>query len=327
LDDPVRFSVIVPTHDRHAALRRCLAGLVTAERPREGFEVLVVDDGSRTPVGPFDRGIEQALRLRILRRSQGGPGAARNTGAAEARGPVLVFTADDCVPARDWLMRLAERTEAAPEHLVGGSIENGLPNDLFATCNHRIIEYLYEVFNADPDQARFFTPNNMALPARGFARIGGFDESIGSTGEDRDLCHRWHRAGMPMCWASEAVVRHEHPQSLFGFLRQQYAYGRGSGRFHARRHHDAGERTPLIPEKPSFYARLVLHPLDRERSRRAALESSVVGLAQFAIWLGVLRERLLPSPFDPADRTRNPGADRTKGLAPSASGDAPDENR
>src|SRR2546429_8449747 len=45
-------------------------------------------------------------------------GAARNTGAAQARGQFLVFTDEDCAPVPNWLRALAARL--APGRAIGG---------------------------------------------------------------------------------------------------------------------------------------------------------------------------------------------------------------
>jgi hypothetical protein len=43
-------SLIVPTYGRPASLRRCLGSVAAQEYPRDSFEVIVDDDGSRRPV-------------------------------------------------------------------------------------------------------------------------------------------------------------------------------------------------------------------------------------------------------------------------------------
>ncbi len=51
------FSIIVPTYNRLRQLSACVQSLTCLDYPRDRFEVIVVDDGSKTPpkavVAPF----------------------------------------------------------------------------------------------------------------------------------------------------------------------------------------------------------------------------------------------------------------------------------
>ncbi|GGI06077.1 glycosyltransferase family 2 protein [Egicoccus halophilus] len=83
-------SIVVPTRDRHELLRAAVDSAL-AQTLRDEVEVVVVDDGSRTPVDlPHDP------RLRIVRheRSTGGA-AARNAGTTAATGRLVAYLDDD----------------------------------------------------------------------------------------------------------------------------------------------------------------------------------------------------------------------------------------
>jgi hypothetical protein len=84
-------SVVIPTKDRPHLLREAVDSALA--QTEEDLEVVVVDDGSRTPVTvPADR------RVRLVRHGEGrGNAAARNTGLAEARGRWLTCLDDDDV--------------------------------------------------------------------------------------------------------------------------------------------------------------------------------------------------------------------------------------
>jgi glycosyltransferase involved in cell wall biosynthesis len=89
----LRVSVIIPLYNKAPYIDRALDSAV-AQTFRD-FEVIVVDDGS-TDEGA--RLVEEYGdgRVRLLRQSNAGPGAARNRGIAEARGEFLAFLdADD----------------------------------------------------------------------------------------------------------------------------------------------------------------------------------------------------------------------------------------
>src|SRR5262245_19683629 len=112
-------SVVIPTYNRPSQLTQCLEGLSALTYPHTGFEVIIVDDGSPTDLTTVIARFRDRLDLTLLRQPRGGPGAARNAGAAVARGGILAFLDDDCCPAKDWLLRLAAYfdldTDRSPE--------------------------------------------------------------------------------------------------------------------------------------------------------------------------------------------------------------------
>lgn len=286
--DRPRFSVIVPTFGRPERLACCLQSIDAMHYPRDRFEVIVADDGSPEPVEPAARAAGVAAHLIVLRQPNAGSGAARNLAARAATGDYLAFTADDCTPRPDWLDRFAAAfaRDGWDQRLLGGHIDHALPGNICSTASHLLIDYLGRVFNHDPQRPTFFTPNNMAVHTRSFLDAGGFDATIGPTGEDREFCARWLRQGRAMGLVSDAAVSHAHPLTLAGFIRQQYAYGVGSARFRKRL------PTPIaaVPEPLAFYAHLVAHPLRAERGARAAALAGLMIISQLANAAGVLRE-------------------------------------
>lgn len=256
-------SIVVPTHGRPAELGACLDALARLDYPRDRLEVIVVDDGGEQPVAPIVEGVRGSLDVLLLRQGRRGPAGARNAGAERARGELLAFTDDDCRPAPDWLQRLAAAHVAAPDAALGGHTHNELADNPYATVSQLIIDAGYARHNGDRGDARFFTTNNLAVPAAGFWELGGFDPGF-RTSEDRDFCDRWRAAGRRMRYLPEAVVHHAHRLTFRSFCRQHFAYGRGARRFHREHARRAGKRVPI---EPSFY--LGLH-LRAWRSRRPA---------------------------------------------------------
>ena len=280
------FSIIIPTYNRPAQLEHCLEALVRLEYPRERFEVIVVDDGSVLPIGDVIASFRPSLDLSVLAMSNGGPGAARNRGAAQARGTYLAFTDDDCIPASGWLQALDRRATSVPGAMLGGRTINALPGNLCSVLSQLVVEVAYACANADPDDARFFASNNLVVPADGFRRLGGFDPGF-TTAEDRDLCARWRRRGGRLVYTPEALVCHAHQLTLRGLWRQHFAYGRGAYRFHRR--HGRGWRFDIDRR---FYRDLAGRPFREERGQRAARLAVLLAVQQAANAAGFLAEML-----------------------------------
>jgi GT2 family glycosyltransferase len=243
-----RFSVIVPSRDRPEALERCLKALALLDYPHDDFEVVVVDNRSKTPPSELVERFSARLRVRLLEESRPGPAAARNAGAAAAEGRLLAFTDDDCEPAPGWLVNLERRLTSDSSSLVGGSILNALPRNPYSCASQAVMDAVYEHYNSTPTAARFLVSNNMALPAALFRELGGFDTSFPRAGgEDREFCYRCERQGTPMIYAPDAVVAHAHHLTLRSLWQQHFRYGRGTRIFHVSRRAAGGGRVRVEP--------------------------------------------------------------------------------
>jgi glycosyltransferase involved in cell wall biosynthesis len=231
--DARTFTVVVPTYRRPLALEACLNALAAVDYPRERFEVVVVDDGSPEPPVAVVEQAAAGLDARLVVQANAGPAAARNRGAAVARGDFLAFTDDDCRPASDWLTAMNGRLAGAPDDAVGGRTRNALVHNAYAATSHLIVDLVYAYYNRGPAGARFLASNNLALRAERFHAVGGFDESFpAAAAEDREFCARWLASGRRVVYAPEAVVSHAHSLDLRGFLKQHFNYGRGACRYH-----------------------------------------------------------------------------------------------
>jgi len=285
-----QFSIIIPTRSRPDPLAACLDSLERLQFERDRFEVIVVDDAGHIPLDEIVSA-HRGVSARLIRQPPGGPAAARDAGAAQARGEFLAFTDDDCAPAPDWLTALATRLALTPDHAVGGRTVNALPDNPYSAASQNLVTYFSAHFNSDPDDARFFASNNFAAPAESFRAMGGFGKFLPFAGaEDRDFCDRWRSRGYRMSYAPEAVAHHAHALNFRSFWRQHYNYGRGA--FHYRR---SRGRRPESFEPLSFYLNLIRYPLAHSRaSREAAAGVMLMIVSQAATAAGFARERFAP---------------------------------
>lgn len=274
-------SIIIPTYERPKRLAVCLKALGGLDYPRERFEVIVVDDGSRRPPEAVVAEFNGNFDVMLLTQAHAGPATARNTGAAQAKGDILAFTDDDCEPAVDWLQTLAKRFTATSNCAIGGRALNGLPDNPFSSASQMLIDYLYNYYNSVPYKARFITSNNLALPAVLFRAIEGFDTNFPyAAGEDRELCDRWLHHGFDMIYAPEVVVRHSHFLRFQTFYKQHFNYGRAAFYFHklrakrGRRHFKA--------EPLRFYFDLLRYPFLCMQPIKSILFAMLLLLSQTA---------------------------------------------
>jgi glycosyltransferase involved in cell wall biosynthesis len=283
------FSIIVPTFNRPFALAHCLQSLAHLDYPRNRFEVIVVDDGSKSSTEAIVSSFCNQLNLTLITQAHSGPAIARNKGAKHAKGQLFAFTDDDCSPAADWLKTLAVRSKESPDSMIGGQTLNVLLHNPYSTASDLLIRYLYAYYNVNPDQARFFTSNNIALPKDCFRRIGGFDKLFRRAGaEDREFCERWLRHGFRMTYAPEALIYHAHPLRLHSFCRQQFNYGCGAFRFHQLRARLGLQHLKI--ESLSFYVNMVRYPLSEIWGPKKYLLLALIILSQGANAIGFFWE-------------------------------------
>ena len=82
-------SIIIPYHNRPVKLKRCLNSIF--QQTYQDFEILIIDDYSKTPLQ-----LEVDNRVRILRnRKNLGPGLSRNVGLDNAKGEYIAFLDSD----------------------------------------------------------------------------------------------------------------------------------------------------------------------------------------------------------------------------------------
>ena len=128
-------SVVIPTYNRRPILEKALLALEDQrlEPPLEGYEVVVVDDGSTDGTAAWLR--QEADRfphVRLIEQDHGGPAEGRNRGVDHARGDVIVFIDSDLVVTPSFLLcharaRDAQRDQDNNEFIFHGrSLRQGL---------------------------------------------------------------------------------------------------------------------------------------------------------------------------------------------------------
>lgn len=285
---PAAVSVVVPTFDRPAAVRRCLGSLLAQQLPAGAhLEVLVVDDGSAAPLALDTPPRGGAVTLRVIRQDNQGPAAARNTGLRAAAGALVAFIDDDCEATPTWIAALLAAAARHPGSGLGGRVVNALAGNRCAEASQLLVTFLCEYY-ARQDGARFFTSNNLAFPREALLAAGGFDvRYTRAAGEDRELCDRWVDGGRRLVAVPEAVIRHAHDLTLATFCGQHVAYGRGAWGFREARARRSG--APVRVEPWTFYRDLLLYPVRRHGWRGLPM-AGLLAVAQTANVIGFLAE-------------------------------------
>lgn len=208
-------SVIIPAYNGGWVLRRAVEALQAQDADPDRFEVVIVDDGSTD--GSAD-GLEDgrgSVPIRVLRQANRGRAAARNLGAAEARGRALLFLDADI-----WAMPGLVSAHLA-HHAGGGAL--GVQGRSLTHRDSLTAMYM-RACNVMPDvtirRREGLSPyhvitRNFSVDADVFRRVGGFDEGFQGYGwEDIELAFRLVRHGVTLRYEHTALAYHYHIQTL-----------------------------------------------------------------------------------------------------------------
>ena len=198
-------SVIVPVYNGGADFARCLDALL-ASPPAPGWELIVVDDGST------DRSAATAHAAGALVVSspgpRGGPGAARNAGAAVARGEFLFFVDADVLVRPDTIARVVEafRAEPAIAALFGSYDDAPAARNVVSQYKNLFHHYVHQTSRRE---ATTFWAGCGAIRRAVFEELGGFDPAYDRPSiEDIELGYRLTRAGHRVRLCHDLQVTH-----------------------------------------------------------------------------------------------------------------------
>jgi glycosyltransferase involved in cell wall biosynthesis len=204
-----RVSVIIPTYNRAAMVTEAVAS-VAAQTYRD-LEILVVDDGSTDGTGAALAAWPQVRLLRHATRR--GVAAARNRGAAAARGEWLAFLDSDDLWLPDKLARQMAYLEERPGLFLCQTDETWVRRGVRVNkpLSHR--KAAGRIFLPSLQRC-LISPSAVILPRRLLSDHGGFDATLPAA-EDYDLWLRltWrHEVGL----VDEPLVikRGGHPDQL-----------------------------------------------------------------------------------------------------------------
>ena len=218
-------SVIVTTHNRPAALRRAISALAAQDDGTPPFELIVVNDGR--PLATPDW-------VRLIDTGGVGTAAARNAGAAAARGPLLLFLDDDVVAGPDLVLRHAEAHRGGERAVIGHCTPRPRTSNLTSLG---AVNWWEDHFRAKRDAVAMtfvdVLSGNMSVSRETFEQLGGFDPALGRR-EDWDWGIRLLEAGVEAVYEPWARADHEFSLTAGRAIEAARRHGRSDARLIAR---------------------------------------------------------------------------------------------
>ncbi|OAB63327.1 family 2 glycosyl transferase [Leptolyngbya valderiana BDU 20041] len=207
------FSIVVPTYNRLPILQKCLQAIAHQQFPQnsivEGYEVIVVDDGSTDDT--WDWLAANAARfphIKRFRQENSGPAAARNLGLERAIGDTIVFIDSDLVVTDTFLQSHAEGLQRGQQQLghdrlfTYGAVINTSNFDDPTSEPYKLTDF----------SAAYFATGNVAIARRWLDEAGPFDTRFRQYGwEDLELGVRLKKLGVKLVKCPEAAGYHWNP--------------------------------------------------------------------------------------------------------------------
>jgi len=224
-------SIIIVNYNTKALLADCLASVFAAAAPKNGLEVIVVDNASSDGSQAMVAGQFKQVKL-VRNKANLGFARANNEGYKVARGKYLLFLNSDTVVKRYSLVKPLKFLKNHPK--VGAvTIKLILGDGTLDIDNHRGFPTPWASFTHFSGLSRLFPHSIIAnpyhlglkklnrihaipvaagsfllLPAKLFDQIGRWDESYFFYGEDIDLCYRINEAGYKIIYYPKVSTLH-----------------------------------------------------------------------------------------------------------------------
>lgn len=217
-------SVVIPVKNGGAALHVQLSAMA-AQQVSVPWELVVVDngstDGTQAAVADWIAAHPHVDARLVDGSARRGVAGARNLGASEAMGELLLYCDADDEADPLWAQTLIDALATAP--MVSGKLA------LERLNTPALLRQRANVLPANPGRAYgrgFAISANVAIRRSVFDEVGGCNEALQSCGEDVDLSWRVQALGHAIAYVPEAVMHYRLRPDTRSFMRQQYLYGR-----------------------------------------------------------------------------------------------------
>ena len=223
----MKISLIIPVYNRPQETEELLESL--SRQSRRDFEVVIVEDGSApelTSATVVER-FRDRLDILYITQPNGGPAAARNTGAAGAHGDFFVIMDSDCIVPPEYFERVYAELESHDIEFFGGPDSA----DANFTPLQKAVSYsMTSLFTTGGIRGNKlsldnYTPRsfNLGISRRLYESVGGFSDM--RIGEDIDFSLRVKATGTRAVFLPQAAVYHKRRTSIRLFFKQVFIFG------------------------------------------------------------------------------------------------------
>lgn len=220
------FSIVVPVYNRPDEVAELLESLT--HQTDKGFEVLIIEDGSKIPCEEVCKQYEKQLDLHYYFKPNSGRSETRNYGIERAAGDWFIIYDSDVIVPPHYIATVRAELAKNPVDCYGGpDAADDSFSDVQKAINYSMTSVMTTggIRGATKDKAKFSPRSfNMGISRKCFETVGGYKNMIG---EDIDLSIRIQQAGFKTTLIPDAYVYHKRRVSLKKFFGQVNTFGKG----------------------------------------------------------------------------------------------------
>jgi glycosyltransferase involved in cell wall biosynthesis len=213
LNENPKLTVIIPTYNRSAVLKKCLDALTIQTLSADLYEIVVADDGSSDDTRQtVERcAADSPEPISYLWQCNAGQNAARNLAITEARGQLLLFINDDTIVTATMLAEHVQTHQGYPDESVAVlgrvTVSPRVPYSMFSKIH---LDALYALWRGKKElDWRAFYTCNISVKKSFLIKYGLFEASI-RYNDDVELGERLSHFGLRIINNSHTIGYHYH---------------------------------------------------------------------------------------------------------------------
>ena len=214
----MKISIVIPVYNASLTLKECLDAIFNSNY--KNFEVIIVSDNSS------DNSVEIAkqYQCKVIELPQNkGPAFARNSGAQEAKGDILLFIDSDVIIDKEALNSLADKFSDSDVNVIQG-IYSHEPKYKNITTQYQQSFYCYYSWHADLKYTSSLITNCFAIRRKIFIELKGFNTNIrGATCEDEEFGYKLIEKGYKILILRQLIGEHRVNYNLQRLIKRNFA--------------------------------------------------------------------------------------------------------
>ena len=236
-----KVSILIPTHNRAASLRRLLESLeASAGLGETAVEIIVINNDSTDATSQVLMEVlaeQRRFPILVLEQLKPGKSWALNLGLGRATGSLVLLLDDDVAVDKFCVAEHVAAYKDGPFDAVQGKVLAGVDSEGQPANMARLREYnIPMVDHGDAScEVRGFTGTNISLKHEVFEKAGLFDIRLGpgasGFSEDTEYSRRIRENGFKIGYAPKAIIYHElNPERYGSSYNRNVQYRKGVSR-------------------------------------------------------------------------------------------------
>ena len=214
----MNISIVIPVYNASLTLKECLDAIFNTNL--KNFEVIIVSDNST------DNSVEIAsqYQCKVIELPQNrGPGFARNIGAQEAKGDILLFIDSDVIINKEALNSLSDKFLNQEVNVIQG-IYSHKPIYKNAVTQYQQSFYSYYSWDPNINFTSSLITNCFAIRRKIFIELKGFNTNIrGATCEDEEFGYKLIEKGYKILILRQLIGEHRVNYNLQRLIKRNFA--------------------------------------------------------------------------------------------------------